>query len=190
MLNNQFYFGTQWPIKYSSINNVYVSTCAFQFVAFTRYDIKIFRTRLDETKTCKPGVNYTQRRRILEKTDTWRSSVCHDDRHFGAFYALMHNVGRDDIRGLGHWEDDVMDTHYAKLFSPDTVAKMAGFADAKHYYLERAQLDPFHLGDEGISKMASSVLPKLEDENFLKAIEQVNYFCIVFKTKDALWFLF
>ena len=73
---------------------------------------------------------------------------------------------------------------------PDTVAKMAGFADAKHYYLERAQLDPFQLGDEGISEMARSVFPKLEDENFLKAIEQVNYFCAVFKTKDALWLLF
>ena len=141
---------------------------------FTRYDVKIFRSRSKETETCHRGRNYVQRKNILQKTNTWRNSVCHDDRHFGAYYALMHNVGREETRGLGHWGDDVMDTHYAKIFSPDTVARMGGFADAKHYYLQRGQLDPFKVGDVGICMMAGSVFPQLDDPNFTNAIEQVS----------------
>ena len=139
-----------------------------------RYNHKIFRTTLDKTKTCCSNHHYRQQREILNETGTRRCSVSHDDRHYGAFWAVMHNVNREDIRSLGHWNVDTMDLHYTKIVSPETVAKMLGFADQRHYYLQRAQLNPFNVEDDEIRKMAGKLFAKLEDERFLKVISEVS----------------
>jgi len=96
--------------------------------------------------------------------------VNHDDRHYGAFHAVINDVPRDDIRGLEHWKKDTMELHYTKIFGPTTVAKMGSFSDAKHYYLERDQLDPLEVVDEGIVAMAKALFPALEDEGFLERV--------------------
>ena len=53
---------------------------------------------------------------------------------------------------------------------------MSGFVDQRHYYLQRAQLNPFNIDDDEIQEMAGKIFPKLEDEGFLKAITEVSPF--------------
>ena len=117
---------------------------------------------------------YRQKKSILQKTETWRTSVMHDDRHFGTFWALMHGVDRADIEHLGHWKEDIMDLHYAKIYTPNVMAKMAGFENSRQYFIPRAQIDPFHVDDDEIKAMERSVFPLIDDEDFVKGIQQVS----------------
>ena len=54
------------------------------------------------------------------------------------------------------------------------MAKMAGFENARQYFIPRAQINPFHVDDDGIKSMADSVFPLIDDEDFVKGIQQVS----------------
>ena len=98
----------------------------------------------------------------------------HDDRHFGTFWALLHGVNRDDIQHLGHWKEDVCDLHYAKIYTSDVMAKMAGFESARQYFVPRAQVDPFQIDDAGINAMGHALFPDIDDPTFNDAIDEVS----------------
>ena len=68
-----------------------------------------------------------------------------------------------------------MDLHYAKIYTPNVMAKMAGFENSRQYFIPRSQIDPFHVDDDGIKAMARSVFPLIDDEDFVKGIQQVSW---------------
>ena len=70
---------------------------------------------------------YRQKKSILQKTETWRTSVMHDDRHFGTFWALMHGVDRANIEHLDKWKEGVMGLH---VHTPDLRVFKGGWGEA------------------------------------------------------------
>ncbi|GMH38862.1 hypothetical protein BSKO_06760 [Bryopsis sp. KO-2023] len=136
------------------------------------YPIKVFPPVNDNTKALSEATMYSQKKNMLYCVGMLGTHVNHSDRKAGALRARMLDIDTIDITMIGFWGRNVLHESYLKVLAPSVVAKLAGFVDAKSYYLPRNHFDPFESDDEEIRQMAHSVWPFIDHKVFVERIEE------------------
>ena len=96
-------------------------------------------------------------------------------RHYGAVWCAMRSLPSDDISRLGGWTTNkVQMKNYERVLSMESIVRIADYDDVSEYFLERAVLDPFEIGDPDIKALASGIYPSLDNKGFEAIIDKVG----------------
>jgi len=120
-------------------------------------------------------VNYERKSKALRSIDVCTPWTNHNDRHFGAMYCAIKEVDACERAKLGGWSNNMVQSrYYEQLYSIHTVNTICGFDCLEDHYIERNILDPFCIHDRDVSAFVRSIMPELDDADFLESIKKVS----------------
>ncbi|GMH45707.1 hypothetical protein BSKO_13670 [Bryopsis sp. KO-2023] len=134
------------------------------------YGVKVFSPYNKPTQMVDKSTASRQKLDMLLATDTSGAKVLHSDRRDGSIQARDAGMSREAVRAFGLWERATDTQVYSKKREPKDIATGGGFRNEEKYFIPRSQVDPTTCADEGIKRMALSLWPKLDDEEFKKKI--------------------
>ena len=166
-----------WQLDIGTASAIRISLVLLIIAFCYRYDHYIF-SGANATRPMSFDAHYRAYKQLWERVGKKTTKVTHCHRSSTPLRLQQANAADAQIAHLALWIKDTQHVHYQTLHSPQVLAKEAGFADERSYYLWRAELDPQKL----VPDLWTSIFQDIDEQ--LGKIEEVSDIYI-YKHDDA-----
>ena len=156
-----------WQLDIGTALAIRISLVLLIIAFCYRYDHYIF-SGANATRPMSFDAHYRAYKQLWERVGKKTMKVTHCHRSSTPLRLQQANAADAQIAHLALWIKDTQHVHYQTLHSPQVLAKEAGFADERSYYLWRAELDPQKL----VPDLWTSIFQDIDEQ--LGKIEEVS----------------